>query len=455
MPSLSTIGRFDSEALARATGGGVVRPGPAGPIAFDSRKVEAGDWFFALRGDRFDAHDFLAGLRRDVAGILVSDLARVPADWTAGIVRFDEGNAAVAGLGRAARARIHHPVVGLTGSAGKTTTRAMIALALSPLGRVHQTTGNLNNHLGVPFTLLATPDDAAVSVVELGTSAPGEIAFLAEIARPEVRVIVNVGAAHLLELGGLAGVAAEKGALFTTARPGDVAAVNLDDPWIARQPIPAGVRIVTYGTAEAAQIRLLSATLSPATLATDAVWSTPAGTLSCRIPAPGAHFAHNATAALAVAYALGVDLRIAADALAGYEPVGMRMRAEPLANGAIALNDAYNANPTSMEASLRVLADLGGRRAAVLGDMLELGADEAAFHEQVARLAHDLRLDLVVLVGPRMSAAAAACPGCWAAVDGESLADNLRHWLQPGDRVLFKGSRGARVERILQMARGD
>jgi UDP-N-acetylmuramoyl-tripeptide--D-alanyl-D-alanine ligase len=447
--------RFDSAEIAAATGGVVARSGPAGPLRFDSRGISAGEWFFALKGERFDAHDFLASIPRDAAGLVVTSPERVPADWAGGVVVVADGPAAVADLGRAARARIHHPVIGLTGSAGKTTTRALIALAVSPLGPVHQTAGNLNNHLGVPFTLLATPDDAAVSVVEMGTSAPGEITFLASIARPTIRLVVNVGAAHLEELGGIDGVAAEKGALFATAVQGDTACINLDDPRIAAMRTPTGVHRITYGRAPGARIQLLSATIDVAALATDAVWQTPHGTLTCRIPAPGAHFAHNATAALAVAEALHLDLAASAAAMAGYRPVGMRMRTEPLANGAIALNDTYNANPTSMEASLRVLASLGGRRAAVLGDMLELGKDEAAFHIEIAALAHALDLDLVVLVGPRMSAAAFACPGAWSAADGESLADRLRNWLQPGDRVLFKGSRGARVERILQLVRGD
>ena len=449
--------RFDGDAIARATVGTVVRPGPSGPIWTDTRTLAPGAWFVALRGVRFDAHRFLDAARElGVAGAVVDQ--DVPG-WPLGLVQVADTTRALQDLGRAARAQFGGRVVGITGSAGKTTTRAFTALACRPLGAVHQTVGNLNNHLGVPLTLLACPPDAAVDVVEMGTSAPGEIGFLAELATPDVRLIVNVGAAHLEELGGLDGVAVEKGALFRTAQAGDVVCVNLDDARVAAVPIPAGVRRVTFGAAAGADIRLVSAVLLPDTLCTQCHFSTPEGALEVQLPAPGAHLALNAAGALAVAYALGAPLAASAEALASYEPVGMRMRAEPLVHGAIALNDAYNANPTSTAASLRLLASLPGRRVAVIGDMLELGPGEGAFHDDIAALARDLTLDLVVLVGPRMAAAAASCPAAWVSPDGEtvggrSLADALRNWLRPGDRVLFKGSRGARVERVLDAVRG-
>jgi UDP-N-acetylmuramoyl-tripeptide--D-alanyl-D-alanine ligase len=445
---------FDARQIAAATSGQLVAEGPAGPVLTDSRAFAAGGWFLALKGDRFDAHDFLGQIAgQSPAGCVVT---RLPEGWPSGIVQVADTTKALQDLGRAARERLSGPVVGLTGSAGKTTTRALTALAVSGLGPVHQTVGNLNNQLGVPMTLLATPDDAAVSVIEMGTSSPGEIGFLAEIARPHVRLVVNVGPAHLEELGGIPGVAREKGALFATARPGDVLCVNLDDPNVAAMPRPAGTRAVTWGAASGADIRLLSAELDPARLGTDAVFATPEGEIRVRLPAPGRHIAGNAAGALAVAHALGLDLRGAAAAMERYEPVGMRMRREDLPGGVLALNDAYNANPTSMEASLAVLAELGGRRAAVLGDMLELGSTEAEWHASVAKKAGELGLDLVVLVGPRMSAAAPACAAreVWAEPDPMAVVERLRAWLHPGDRVLFKGSRGARVERVLQALQG-
>lgn len=445
---------FDGAQIAQATGGRLVKDGPAGPIWTDTRTLPEGAWFVVLKGDRFDGHNFLEAARaRGAAGCVVE---REGLSWDRGMVVVPDGLAALQNLGRAARDRSSGPVVGLTGSSGKTTTRALTALAISPLGAVHQTTGNLNNHIGVPLTLLARPDGAAATVVEMGTSGPGEIAVLADIARPEVRLIVNVGPAHLLELGGLDGVAKEKGALFASARPGDTICVNLDDPRIAALPLPSGVRRVTWGK-NTGDIALKSANVDPKTLSTDARFQTPMGELSVRIPTPGEHIAHNAAGALAVALALGIDLREAASAMARYEPVGMRLKEEALPGGGRALNDAYNANPASMAASLRLVASLPGRRAVVIGDMLELGEGEARWHASTASLASELRFDKVFLVGPRMAAAAEHCPGCDAFPDPERAVEPLRRWLAEGtdNVVLFKGSRGARVERVLALLQGS
>ena len=444
--------KFDAAAIAAATGGTLLRDGPAGPVVTDTRALAPGAWFLALSGERFDGHDFLPRAAEGGAAGCVVALDPGP-EWTVGAVRVPDTERALQALGRAARDRLSCPVVGLTGSSGKTTTRALIALALSPLGAVHQSTGNLNNHLGVPMTLLATSEDAAAAVVEMGTSGPGEIALLADIARPDVRLVINAGPAHLEELGGLDGVAHEKGALFRSARPGDVVCVNLDDARVRGIPVPPGVRRIGWGRAAEASIRLLDAVVDPDTLHTHARYATPEGEVLADLPTPGIHVAADAAAALAVARALGVDLGAAAAALSRYEPVGMRLRLERLPGGALALNDAYNANPASMEASLRTLAALPGRKAAVLGDMLELGEDEAAWHERVAAVAGSLDIDLVVLVGPRMARAAPYARGrgeVWEAVDGVALVERLAGWLREGDRVLFKGSRGARVERIVQ-----
>lgn len=438
--------RFDAEAIAQATGGTVLRAAGAGPVQTDTRKLTPGCWFLAIVGERFDGHRFVEqAVEAGAAGVIVS--RDLPDGFAGGAVRVGDTTRALQALGRAARRAFAGPVIGLSGSSGKTTTRALIALAVSPLGDVHQTVGNLNNHFGVPMTLLAAPATSAVQVVEMGTSSPGEIEVLALTAEPDVRLLVNVGPAHLEELGGLEGVAVEKGALFRTARPGDTIVVNLDDPFLAAMPTPAGVRRVTWG--RGGDIDLLEATLDAETLATRARWSTPQGEVSARIPAPGRHIAHNAAGALGCALALGIDLHAAARAMEGYAPVGMRLRSEPLASGALALNDAYNANPASMEASLRLLAQLPGRRVAVMGDMLELGPDEAAWHTKVVALAGALGLDGVVLVGPRMAAAAGACPGAEAHATPEAAVQALRGRFGPGDRVLFKGSRGARVEQVL------
>jgi UDP-N-acetylmuramoyl-tripeptide--D-alanyl-D-alanine ligase len=448
--------------IAAATGGhvhGAADADQAGAIATDTRGELDGAVFLALVGDRFDAHAFAAATQVEGRGPMAGVFSRPVDGWSRPWIQVADTTRALQDLGRAARARIHVPVVGLSGSNGKTTTRALIAAAISQLGRVHQTVGNLNNHLGVPMTLLATPDDAAAVVLEMGTSSPGEIRFLADLGEPDVRLLVNVGPAHLEELGGLPGVAREKGSLFDTARPGDVCVINMDDPYLSVMEPPCAVvtwrRRPSVPDGRSADVELLSAEVHPDSLVTTARFATPQGPVGASLAAPGEHIAHNAAGALAVAVALGLDVQRAADDLRAFAPVGMRLRAVPLPGGVRAINDAYNANPGSMRSTLAVLAALPGRRVAVLGDMLELGPDEAILHDEVARAAVDAGLDLVVLVGPRMSAArleggSRDSANVWRAVDGVSLAETLAAWLRPGDQVVFKGSRGARVERVLE-----
>jgi UDP-N-acetylmuramoyl-tripeptide--D-alanyl-D-alanine ligase len=224
--------------------------------------------------------------------------------------------------------------------------------------------------------------------------------------------------------------------------------VNGDDPHVAAIPLPAGVRRVTYGAR--GEIVLLDAEIDAADLATRARIRTPVGEVEVHLPSPGRHIAHDALAAIAAATALGIDPYAAAAALARYEPVGMRLRRETLPGGVVVLNDAYNANPDSMKASLAVLAALGGRKVAVIGDMLELGPDETSWHREIATHARGLGLDLLILVGPRMAGALPAEGNVWTFAEPDDAVPPLASWLRAGDTVLLKGSRGARVERILQ-----
>lgn len=444
-------GWFTGAEIAAATGGKLVMDAPSGRIVTDSRAITPGDWFLALAGERFDGHGFIADvLAKGAAGVVVSKHVD---GASAGIVQVQDTTKAYQALGRAARDRFPGPVIGIGGAAGKTTTRALATLALSGLGVVHQNAANLNNHIGVPLTLLQTPADAKALVVEMGTSGVGEMAVLVECARPDVRVIVNIGPEHLEGLGDLDGVAKEEGVTFDTAQPGDVLIVNVDDDILRNWPRPDGTRVITYGEASEATIQLVSARIDT-DLRTHVVWQTPSGEIAAVLPAPGKHIAHNAAAALACAFAVGLDLGGAAAALEGYEPVGMRMRKETLEPGIIVLNDAYNANPPSMEASLSVLAALPGRKIAILGDMLELGDEEARWHDHVAAFASGLGLDLLVLVGPRMSQASAT-GSVWVHPDASDVAEKLKTYLRSGDVVLFKGSRGARMEQILQTLRGE
>ncbi|MFK7927170.1 MAG: UDP-N-acetylmuramoyl-tripeptide--D-alanyl-D-alanine ligase [Myxococcota bacterium] len=434
--------------IAQATGGTLVRDAGAGEVLTDTRALTPGTWFLALVGERFDGHAFLDQAKAAGAHGVVVD--RPVPDWAGGVVRVTDTMAAMADLGRWARAQVSVPVVGITGSSGKTTTRALVALALSPLGAIHQTVGNLNNHLGVPMTLLATPHGSDALVVEMGTSSPGEIEHLARVATPTHRLIVNVGPAHLEELGGLDGVRREKGALFDTAGPDDVLLVNVDDARLCSYQAALGQRIVRWGRGSDADIQLLDVHLDAGRLTTHLRVRGPDGEVAATLPAFGVHFALNATAALALAYAVGIDLGEAAAKLAEYEPVGMRQRMVTLPTGALVLNDAYNANPASVKAALDTLAGLGGRGIAALGDMLELGAHEQRLHAEVVGYAESLGLERLLLVGPRMALAASHAPSAHVFDHPDAAAATLVGTLGPQHRLLVKGSRGMAMERILQ-----
>jgi UDP-N-acetylmuramoyl-tripeptide--D-alanyl-D-alanine ligase len=448
--------KYTGAEIAAHCQGVLAADGPPGPIVTDTRALGPGDWFLALVGDRFDGHAFLDRAREaGCAGVVVSGAP--PASWDRGLVQVADTLVALQDLARASRASFDGPVVAITGSVGKTTTRALAVLALSEGERVHHTRGNLNNHIGLPLTLLAREPGASLLVLELGMNAPGEIHLLQEIARPSVRLITNVAAAHLEGLGTVEGVARAKGELFDGARPGDVVCVNTDDPRVAALPLPAGVRVLRYGRSRGCDVRLLAARLEPGgdlvrvcfTLEVDG--RRVAGT----IPAPGLYMAANACAAVALAVALGKDASAAAAALSGYVPVGHRMALGDGPGGVRVLNDAYNANPASMAAALETLCALPAqRRVALLGDMLELGPTELEHHRDLLALALGLEVDLVGACGPRMQAAAAGLDvgdRLLVSADAESLGRALVTRLQPGDLLLLKGSRGMAMERILRM----
>jgi len=445
---------FSGSEIAAATGGTLVRDGAAGPVSTDSRRVPPGAWFVALVGDRFDGHDFLAHAR--AAGCAGAVVSRAPDGWDAGLVVVPDTLLALQDLGRAVRRQFDGPVVGITGSAGKTTTRGMVVEVLRERGRVHHTEGNLNNHIGVPLTLCATPPDAELLVVEMGMNHPGEIAVLQDVAAPDVRLITNVGPAHVEGCGSIEGVAAAKQELFDGARAGDVVCVNDDDPYVREMPLPAHARVVHYGRGEHCLVRLTDVAIDAERLQTRLRVETPDGVVRAVLGTPGVHLAENAVAAVAVGFVLRVSPERMGPALSRFTPEGMRNRVERI-GGVVLMDDAYNANPVSMAAALRTLSALPGRRVAVLGDMLELGSAEAQSHRDVLSIARALPIQRVMVTGARMNEAAR--PPAEAYPDVDALIVALLADLAPGDSVLVKGSRGARMERVLdavraQLARG-
>jgi UDP-N-acetylmuramoyl-tripeptide--D-alanyl-D-alanine ligase len=443
--------------MAVATGGDLLQDAPAGPIHTDTRTLTEGAWFLALRGENFDGHAFLdTAAAAGCAGVVVDT---PPAHWERGVLVVQDTLRALQDCAAAVRDTVDGPVIAVTGSAGKTTTRAMIESVLQSVGPVHATAGNFNNHVGLPLTLLAMPTDARVLVLEMGMSAPGEIQRLQEIARPNVRLITNVSLAHTEGLGDLAGVAACKQELFDGASPLDLLVVNADDPWVSAMPRPKETRLLLYGSSQGCDARLLDAYVDPQSFATRATFELPSQVIEVELAAPGRHVALDACAAAGVAHALGVDPLSIVRGLASWAPVGMRMQVERLADGVVVLNDAYNANPASTAAALQALSASGGsRHIALLGDMLELGSAESKAHEDVIRQASALGLALLGLVGPRYGdhvglARELHGPEVLVAEDSASLGELLKGRLQSGDVVLLKGSRGMRMERVLDRLR--
>lgn len=429
-------------------------------ISTDTRRLPPGALFWALRGERFDGAAFVEeALARGACGAVVpADAvpdARVWQGRDVVVIAAGDPLRALQEAAAAHRARFECPVVGVTGSNGKTTTKEMAAAILSQRGPVLKTEGNLNNHIGVPLTLFRLGAAHRAAVVELGINHPGEMTRLCEIARPTVGVITNVGHAHLEGFGGLDGVARAKGELFEALGADGIAVVNLDDPRIASLGAGLACRVLTFGLT-AGDVR--GCIVDEETRSGTRIEIRHGGARAeCVVPVVGRHNAANALAASAVAVALGADLESAAKGLERFRPAAMRSELVTAPSGVVVFNDAYNANPSSMERALDTAGRLrgAGRVYAVLGDMLELGAGAESLHREVGRAAARAGLDGLVAVGPaaRWIAEEARRAGMSArAVVSVDAADDavavIAGWCRAGDVVLIKGSRRMALERV-------
>ena len=380
----------------------------------DSRQVKPGMLFVAVKGERVDGHDFIPQARAAGAAGIVDgreELARVAAEY---------------------RRTLKAKVIGITGSAGKTTTKELVAAFLRAGGfRVHATEGNFNNDLGLPLTILNCPRDAEFLVVEMGTNHPGEIAYLVDIAAPDVGVISSIGTAHIEFFKTQDGIADEKGTLFARLPPDGFAVVGVNNDRYERLRAMSAARVVAVDPSDEAGTRLASA-------------------LAPRLP--GAHNVSNARLAAACAGAFGVPLERCLAALEDFALPGDRWRVTER-DGVTYVNDCYNANPTSMIAALETFAAMpcAGRRVAVLGDMFELGAESGAWHARVLARAAELPLDAVFAVGAAMCAAAAAVAGRppYQAADAAAAKEALAAFVRAGDAVLLKASHGMHLEAVL------
>jgi UDP-N-acetylmuramoyl-tripeptide--D-alanyl-D-alanine ligase len=451
---------------ARAMRGTVLQAGPGegsfAGIAYDSRSAAAGQLFFALSGERVDGFAFAAqAAAAGVAGVVVARGRGVPEGCGAiAVIGVDDPRLAMGDLARAVRAQFRGQVVGVTGSMGKTTTKELAAAALRPLGEVLRTPGSLNTEVGMPVTILSASGTEAAWVLEMAMRGRGEIAYLAEVARPGIGVVTNVSGAHLERLGSIEEIARAKGELFAGLGPVGVAIMPADDPLILAQAAPvAAPRRLAFDGAGAAQVPVDVRVLEviPAGVAGSVVRYAVRGTpLVVRLPLTGAHNARNGAAALAVALAAGAPLVEAAHGLERLELPPHRSAAVP-AGGRVVLDDSYNANPDAMRAALAsVVASAGaGRAFAILGDMLELGPDAEELHRAVGRAA-GARLAGLAAVGARADAfvagardAGLAPERAIAAASPEEAAARVAGWTAPGDWVLVKASRGMKLERAV------
>ncbi len=458
---------FTREELVQATGGRWTGTPPASVegVSTDTRTLPPGSLFVALRGERFDGHAFLPEAAAKGAVAAVVDERFDPTEGVpgpAGRLVVDDTLAALGAIARLHRRRFQLPVVGVTGSNGKTTTREMIAAILATRGRVLKTEGNLNNEVGVPLTLFGLDASHSAAVVEMGMSHPGEIARLAAIALPQVGVVTLAAPAHLEGLGTVDAVADAKAELYQGLPPGGIAIANADDARMLKRAQASGRRLITFSAAKGRRGDVVVLELvSQGDDGLRFVLGVGNRELPVHIPGlVGGHNAANAAAAAAAAIALGCTDREISRGLATVRPVGRRLRLENLPSGVTLLDDCYNANPASMSAALATLAGLAapGRRAvAVLGDMLELGPFEAEAHRAVGAEAARSGVKALASFGPRSRGAAEAARAAGLEAFHTEEIDALVRWtkatLQPGDVLLVKGSRGMKLERLVEALR--
>ncbi len=458
-----TVPTLSLEELAGAAGGKLLRGDPAAAVrsyGIDTRQLEPGGVFFALPGTRTDGHAFLGeAARRGAAAAVVTREPGTDEPAPPALVLVEDAVEALGRCGAHARTRVRGlTVVAVTGSAGKTMTKELLAAGLAANRRVHRSAGNLNNHLGVPLTLLACPDDAELAVVELGMSGAGEIATLTRMARPEVGLITNVAPAHLEFFDSLDDIAAAKGELFALLAPEATAVVNLDDPQLRVQALRHAGRQVTFGRHHDADLKLerVEDRFVPGVAMTFRHAGEP---FHLELRLGGEHAARNALAALAAVVALGGDLRAAMQAMSRVEAGPGRGQVHRLRDGIVLVDDSYNSNPAALAAVLRTLGhtSAAGRKVLVMGDMLELGREAAALHREAGKQAAAAGVKLLFAVGrlAHLGAETARRSGVSEVhqhQDGASAARELPECLRPGDLVLVKGSRGVRLEQVVEAA---
>jgi UDP-N-acetylmuramoyl-tripeptide--D-alanyl-D-alanine ligase len=418
-------------------------------VSTDTRTLREGALFVALEGPNFDGHDFVAAaVQRGAAAALVDR----PLSASVPQIVVADPLAALSAFAREWRRQFHIPLIGVTGSNGKTTTKELIGAILSRLGPTLVTRGNLNNHIGVPLMLLELTAAHRYAVIEMGANHQGEIAHLAGIAEPTIGIVTNAGAAHLEGFGSLQGVAVGKGEMFRALPPAGVAVINADDAFAGmwREAVTAD-RVLTFGFEQPADFMAHKVQVhsDAGGFRTEFQLVTPDGSAPATLSLAGLHNLRNALGAAAAAHAAGAALAEQVAGLAAMKAVAGRLELKPAVNGAYLVDDSYNANPSSLKAGIDAFASFSGARWLVLGQMNELGASADELHAEVGRYARQAGIERLFAVGERSRFAVAAFgSGAQWFADVDALIEAVRSSLGAGAAVLIKGSRTNRLERV-------
>ncbi len=429
-------------------------------VSTDTRTIKPGQLFVPLRGERYDGHDYIRAAAEAGAAASIWDISLPVPDIDIPLILVGDTLIALQSLAVGYLGSLRSKVVAVTGSNGKTTTKDFVSSVLSTRYRVHKTEGNYNNHIGLPLTILRAPSNTEVLVLEMGMSGKGEISLLSTLGRPDLAIITNIGESHLLHLGSRRNIAKAKLEITDGLKPGGALFYYGDEPLLSEE-IAANVNLkrlktITFGenpgndwnaryirvTAEGTQFSISGE-----------------GDECFALPVAGRHNAINALAAIAVGVQMGLTFEEIRAGLASVKLTGMRIERSAAKNGAVILNDAYNASPTSVKAAIHLVAELSGfrRKWVVLGDMLELGIDEEAMHGGIGSELNDARADAVLLYGPlSKNTYQEAKPNFPEGnvlhfEEKSGLADYLLDNLASDDLVLVKASRGMRMEEIVSI----
>lgn len=417
-------------------------------FAIDTRRIQKGDLFVALPGEHVDGHDFVAAAaEKGAAAALVTRPVNVDLPQ----VIVNDTQLALGDLASAVRAQNNKVrVIGITGSNGKTTVKTLTASILSRHGRTHVNAGNYNNELGMPLTLLAMPDDTDYAVLEMGAGKPGDIDYLAAIARPDIGLVNSIAAAHLERMGTIEGVAETKGALYQSLPADGVAIINADDERFAGffAGLAGSRRVLRYALEHRADIG--ADIVEERIDGTHFVLSTPHGDGDVHLPLAGRHNVANALAAAAIASALDVPVETIVEGLEQVPHVAGRLNLEPMPGDWTLIDDSYNANPGSAAAAIETLALARGERWLILGDMAELGTDTLKMHAATGKLAHDRGIERLLATGVKSAAAVEAFgAGAQHFATQEALIEAACAQIHEGVTVLVKGSRSSGMERVV------